>query len=165
MALDTKGKCPEDPQRFADELIWHIRDGLINGGDVHLRPEDLLNGLTLEIANRKVADHVSTCWEILHHMVYWQDQVVAYLAGTEDAFSNPAGPPEPDCPADKTMLDGYRERFLVGADQLWKLAADRDLSVAVPSWGDAPIYKLLQIVMQHNSYHLAQISSIRKICA
>ncbi len=137
----------------------------LRGHDAHLDPMKGLRGLTAEIAQKQTGQGFHSCWDILYHMVYWQDFVLAAIRGEEASW--PKVPLE-DWPSDVSERkdfdwDKIVERFERGLEEAKKLAGESDLTKPMPAWGEAPTAKALIVLIQHNSYHLGQIVANRRL--
>ncbi|GAH37004.1 unnamed protein product [marine sediment metagenome] len=141
-----------------------LKDAL-DAHDVHHDPKKILDDINPEIANIKPewSSYSINC--ILFHLNYWQDLYIEMLKDKE--IPMPEEPPSVlSWPSKEQRVElDYKnqlERFYQRIEIMKKLIEKVDYHKAVPSWGDAPKLKLIIIVLQHNSYHLSQIYTIKK---
>ncbi|NHK30963.1 MAG: DinB family protein [Asgard group archaeon] len=150
-------------EKFMEELKEHLKQGLI-GWDVHLNTKKAIELLGFEIANKRIAPNVPTCWELLYHMIYWHKAMIAILKDDKTTFDKYKKSDDmPKDPADETTFEKYKTRFIHELDFIANLIDSTDLSKPAELWNNAIKYEMFQILLQHNSYHLAQIVQIMKI--
>ncbi|NHJ39279.1 MAG: DinB family protein [Asgard group archaeon] len=148
---------------FPKELKWHLKQGLI-GWDVHFDTKKAIENLSFQIANKRIAPHSNTCWEILFHMVFWHKAMIAILKDDETTYSKfNKSDDMPKEPADEKLFEKYKIRFIHELDLIANLIDSTDLTKPAKFWNNAAKYKMFQIILQHNSYHVAQIIQIQKI--
>jgi uncharacterized damage-inducible protein DinB len=148
---------------FLDELKWHLKQGLI-GYDVHTNTKEVIKNLSFNVANKRVPLNVPTCWELLYHMVYWHKAMISILKNDKTTFDKYNKADDmPEEPADEAQFEKYKARFLYELDYIAELIDKTDLTEKAELWNNAIKYKLFQIIIQHNSYHIAQIVQIQKM--
>jgi hypothetical protein len=150
--------------KFIAELKWHLRHGL-KGGDVHIDTKKVISELPFSIANKRISPHMPTCWELLYHMVFWHKPMIAVIKDDKTTFDTNYKKANdlPKEPADEKLFEKYKARFLSELDLVAKLIESTDLTKPAKLWNNALKYKIFQIILQHNSYHLAQIIHNLKI--
>ncbi|MCG3252786.1 MAG: DinB family protein [Candidatus Heimdallarchaeota archaeon] len=149
-------------EKFFEEFRLHLKDGL-NGGDTHLNTKDAIEKLPFDIVNKRIAPNVSTIWEIFYHMIFWQKLLVMLLLDDDTSFKENIelkSFPEKDC--DEKTLKTHKKQFMAGLETIAKLVDTLDFSHPTPSWSNVQKYKIMQILLQHNSYHLGQLILIQK---
>ncbi|MFX0212022.1 MAG: DinB family protein, partial [Candidatus Hodarchaeota archaeon] len=109
-----------------------------------------------------------SCWELLHHIVVWQDTIIMQLKG--DSLDWNEIEKKDNWPTKETMLDDSNyfdlvDRFHTGIEESKRLLTNADFTKTV-SLGDGlpelSIIKLFIILLQHTSYHIGQIITVRK---
>jgi len=149
--------------KFLEELKWHLKHGL-KGGDVHLDTNEVIENLNFQIANKRIAPNSNTCWELLFHMVFWHKAMIAILKDDETTFNKfDKSDDMPKEPADEKLFEKYKLRFIHDLELIANMIDSIDLTQPAKLWDNAIKYKMFQIIIQHNSYHLAQIIQIQKI--
>ncbi|MHA1122439.1 MAG: DinB family protein [Candidatus Heimdallarchaeota archaeon] len=149
-------------EKFFEEFRLHLKDGLI-GGDTHLNTKEAIEKLQFGIVNQRIAPNVSTIWEIFYHMIFWQKLLIMLLLDDDTSFKENIelkSFPEKDC--DEKTFKTHKKQFLAGIETISKLMETLDLSDPTPSWRNVQKYKIMQILLQHNSYHLGQLILIQK---
>jgi uncharacterized damage-inducible protein DinB len=148
---------------FSEILIGGLR-----GASSNVHPMNALEGLSAKMASQRPYKENHSVWEILHHMVYWQDLVLNTLRGknvewpkhAEESWLSNSGSGK------KKEWDQLVDRFRKGlrkAERITRNTSSRDLTKSNPAWRGASIGSALQIIVNHNSYHLGQIVYVRKL--
>lgn len=158
-------------------LIEQLRKGYDNDPWHGSSTTDLLEGLSAEEAASHPVPEAHSVWEIVLHMIAWQNEVRRRLTGR-----TPAMPEEGDWPrvADVSEAAWRRDQERLGASLdavLETLASlsEKELDKAGGSLSDAEREPALGTgvtfrgmvlgLLQHNSYHGGQIGLLRKALA
>ncbi|MHA2232970.1 MAG: DinB family protein [Candidatus Hodarchaeales archaeon] len=147
-----------------DQLINAISSGF-HGKWTHRDPQKALAGLTPAIAKKRPANIDHSCWELLHHMVIWQEAIIRQIKG-ELLDWNELEKKE-NWPSDESMQDDSNfhqllARFNAGIKEAQSLLGGVDFSKTVGKWPELSAIKLFMVLLQHTSYHIGQILIIRK---
>lgn len=132
---------------------------------IHAHPEKILKGLTAEIALKKVAENVHTIWDLIHHLAFWQDITLDAVDEKDVDWSRSKTEnwPSPDIELNQDILDATISRFLKGIDEFSLRAEKVDLDSTMSAWPQGTKVWALQMIAQHNSYHLGQIVTLRQL--
>jgi uncharacterized damage-inducible protein DinB len=135
----------------------------LHGHFTHRNSFTILDGLTHEQARQQpIADDYSS-WEILYHIVYWQNLALGLIKGGEVDWKEASKKDWPSEDLEKGHDWGTLvERFKTLTTATNDLLNEVDLTAPMKSLGDAPTLRGFVIVAQHNSYHLGQIVMNRK---
>ena len=136
------------------------------GVNSHLHVLHALEGLDHRVAGARVGRAPHTIFQILHHMVYWQDIALARMRGERPATPASAalGWMTPAAPEDASDWEAAIACLAEGLRGLEALLADREFEldgVAEPDRGTTVREELLML-QGHNSYHLGQIVMLRQ---
>ena len=133
------------------------------GHDAHIAPSKVVQNLAHRQAVEIAEGQAHSAWELLYHIVFWQDLCLRAIAGKRVDWKAAEGEEWPT-PAlqDEQRGEELCEQFLAGIEEAERLVQTRDLQTALESWGDAPVAKAFLVLIQHNSYHLGQIVSVRR---
>ena len=146
----------------------HIIDILSSGlyaENSFLSPQKILAGIPLEIALRSVNGFPYTIFEILHHLIFWQDRFTFYL-GAEDVIEEigwEEGWRVAAFPADQTEWETYTTRFLDGLKKMEEFIHSKDWDAFKARHKYSNGYQVIQSLITHNAYHLGQIMLLRRI--
>lgn len=130
----------------------------------------ILEGLSTELAHRKVPNAPHTIYEELWHLAFWQQVTLDWIGGKETPY--PAKPSDGFPTGTETeTYDQLRQRFLDGTEKAAAAARDTtrlDQPIRCPSRPDEPtrimsIRDQLISLAAHNSYHLARIVLLRQL--
>jgi uncharacterized damage-inducible protein DinB len=125
-----------------------------------------LEGCTSETAGSKVGRSPHTIFQILHHMLYWQDITLARLRGERPPrpASAALGWSAPSRPEDAADWEGAIACLAEGLRSIEALLADPEFDLE--RLADAPrgvsAREELLMLQGHNSYHLGQIVMLRQ---
>lgn len=148
-----------------DHLIEAITSGLI-GKWTHTDPKSALANLTPENARKKPQNATHSCWELLHHIVIWQDALLAQIKGSSLDWNEIEK--KDNWPTSKSMQDDSNfssllNRFYLGMEEAQELLERVDFTSTYGHFPELSVIKLYLTLLQHTSYHLGQILTIRKI--
>ncbi|MHA2108374.1 MAG: DinB family protein [Candidatus Hodarchaeales archaeon] len=147
-----------------DKIVKMIQKGLI-GKNTHLPPNKAIEGFSPDIAKIAPKNGNHSCWELLHHIVVWQEAILKAIDGNNvdwKAISDKTNWPAADYISDESNFINLVEKFENGLILADKKAKTVDLNKPMPAWGDAPTLQAYFVLLQHNSYHLGQIVAVRK---
>ncbi len=141
-----------------------LKQGLI-AFHIHPDPEKSLKDLTPEIVMKRVDGGTHSIWDLLHHLLFWQDITIEALEDKEVDWerSKTENWPDPNTNVDDMLLQDFTNRFLKGIERISELAESVDLSSGMPSWPKATKMWAILMIAQHNSYHIGQIVTLRQI--
>jgi uncharacterized damage-inducible protein DinB len=150
-------------------MVMNESDALreqVYGVNSHMNVLHALEGLDPALAGQRVPGAPHTIFQILHHMIYWQDLALARMHGAnpESPKSSVLGWRTSEAPEDPSdweaavacLAEGLRslEEILIGAEDLGRTAdAARKTSLR----------EEILMVQGHNSYHLGQIVMLRHL--
>jgi uncharacterized damage-inducible protein DinB len=101
-------------------------------------------------------------FQLLNHLVYWQDWVVNWLDDRNPPIPESAAGSWPGnaSPANAEAWEEALERFIGGVDKLNRQACETDPFAK----GDGKSrLEMLQTIASHNSYHLGQVVILRQM--
>jgi uncharacterized damage-inducible protein DinB len=132
----------------------------------------ILEGLSEDLAHRKIPNTPHTIYEELWHLAFWQQITLDWVTGTETPF--PAKP-EDGFPTEENIAQetfaALRQRFLTSAQEAAGAAnelARLDLPIRCPSRPGQPV-RIMSVRDQlislagHNAYHLGRIVLLRQL--
>jgi uncharacterized damage-inducible protein DinB len=132
-----------------------------------LSPRPALEGLTPELADRRVPGAPHSIAEIVAHLAFWQEWFCRRCEGTGDPMPQQAalGWPRPD----PGGWEALRRRFLDGADRLARIAEAGDPQRRVdpplefPPLANYTVEEVVVHVATHNAHHLGQVVLLRQM--
>ncbi|MHA2060326.1 MAG: DinB family protein [Candidatus Ranarchaeia archaeon] len=66
-------KLVEEIKKILRTAIW--------GNHIHIHPDKALKNLSAETARKHLKGGGHSCWELVYHMVLWQDLTLRYIQG------------------------------------------------------------------------------------
>jgi len=138
---------------------------LLYGVNSHAHVLHALEGLEPRLAGAEVAGSPHTIFQLLHHMIYWQDQALARMRGDGPPFPESAaeGWSFPRAPEDESDWEAAVASLAEGLRAIEALVADEsyDLDRALDEGGRRTGRGEVLMVQGHNSYHLGQLVQLR----
>lgn len=141
----------------------YLQSGL-QGKYAHYQTDMLFDGLSWERAGEKPEGSPHSVWELLFHMNYWQEFILAELQ--EESPESPQDLSEswPDSPSpshEKEYTDMVT-RFLKGLGRSMQQASKDSLEEGIGGRKRTPA-DLLMVLINHNSYHGGQVVFARRL--
>jgi len=152
-----------------EQLIKDLSSG-INGFLTHLEPMKAVEGLTPTIARKKPSNKYHSCWDLLHHTVYWQDILLKNLDGKIIDWSKISN--EDNWPSDEylskddnfiELVKKFNKNLEIAATKLEKIDLMQGIKIGPEHTPDVTHFKLFLVFLQHTSYHLGQMVTTRKL--
>jgi uncharacterized damage-inducible protein DinB len=125
-------------------------------------PPQVLEGLSSEVASRRVPGVTHSIVEILAHMVFWQSWFLKRCTGVATPPASRASEGWPAAGA--ADWEPLREQFLAGLHAALELPADGrvDPPIEFPPLANYSIGDAMTHMGQHNAHHLGQIVILRQ---
>ncbi|WP_322907002.1 DinB family protein [Paenibacillus sp. SGZ-1009] len=147
-------------QAFARALVQSLV-----GERGHLPIARALSDIDLQLAGQQVAGLPYTIYQLVSHMRYWQDFMLAHVRGEQ-----PSRPPsvadswlEHTNAADEASWQVVLDDFLQGIDSACELANTLELAQPLALIPTETIAGFLRNIASHNTYHLGEIVIIRRL--
>jgi hypothetical protein len=114
-----------DERDAINTLLRHA----LSGHDAHVRTSSVFDGLDWKLAGQRPQNAPHSAYQLLWHMVYWQEWDMAWLGGKRPAMPTDASGSWPDTPAPPDRQAWKRElrRFQTGLRKLDRHACDANL--------------------------------------
>ena len=146
-----------DERKIIDKALRHA----LSGTGAHTETKTVFEALEWKLAGSLPAGAPHSIYQLLNHMLYWQDWVVEWLDEEEPPLPDRAEGSWPGAVAPATRAEWQRavRSFGRGLDKLARASRQADLFAT--GRGKSPLEMLLTIA-SHNSYHAAQIVVLRQ---
>ncbi|MBY0200862.1 DinB family protein [Priestia megaterium] len=145
---------------FRDALIKSLR-----GDRGHLPTINAITDINMELASHKQEELPYSIYQLVKHMSYWQDFLLALAKG-----ENPERPksvseswPEHPAPVDEEEWKKTIQHFCNGIDEACQLADTLAIEEPLDAWPSETPGGLLRNIASHNSYHLGEIVIMRRL--
>ena len=152
-----------------EQFIKDLSSG-INGFLTHLEPMKAVDGLTPDIARKRPSNKYHSCWDLLHHTVYWQDILLQNIDGKVIDWSKIND--DDNWPTDEKLnkddnfiklVKKFKNNLELAAKKLEKIDLMNVIKIGPENTPDVTFFKLFLVFLQHTSYHLGQIVTTRKL--
>lgn len=136
----------------------------LDGEFAHVESSEVFDGVPVAEAGRSVAAVPYTIWQLLQHMIWWQDWWLGRLEGRRPPL--PASLAETwaptAAPADARALDTSVAHFAAGIARARELARG-ELTARVPAEPGGIVGAELVQLATHNSYHAGEVVLLRRL--
>jgi uncharacterized damage-inducible protein DinB len=145
---------------------------LLYGKGAHANPLDCVEGVSLELAGRRIESYPHSIAQTVAHMNYWMSYELKRIGGESPVYPARAAEswPENATPADDKAWQAEIARFAELLNELAALAASPEeiLRRPIPATEkDNPKHATLHAVLWataiHNTYHVGQIALLRRV--
>jgi uncharacterized damage-inducible protein DinB len=145
-----------------NSLAHSIIDYALTGGDAHVATRTVFDGLDWHTAGARVEGSPHTLFELLNHMIFWQEGVLEWLDGQSPSMPEHASESwlGPSAPSSRAEWLRTVRRFRSGLTRLERGA--RQVGSARKGGGKSPL-EILAGVAAHNSYHAGQAALLRQL--
>ncbi len=143
-----------------DRVLRKMISNALSGEGAHAATKNVFDGLDWKLAGTQT-EGVPSIFQLLNHVLYWNDWVVKWLAGKTPPIPKhaPGGWPGKPAPQDAKEWKHALERFRQGLKEMTRAAKQEDL---VAKHRTKTRLEMLQAIASHNSYHIGQVALLRK---
>lgn len=136
----------------------------LHGDNAHVDPLEVFEGLQWEKAAEKFENCPYSVWQILNHMIFWQDYYLAFLKDKvpNHPESDEASWPNETAPANEMEWSDTILQFNKGLKEA-ENEAKKDIKEEKDPRLKRTRGEILATLMAHNSYHTGQVALIRRI--
>lgn len=129
--------------------------------------QELLAGITLQDASRKIDTLPYTLWQLLEHMRFAQHDILDFCRNPN--YKEPNWPddywPENAGPSDENQLKQTLQALSDDLNAMIKLVqdTDNDLFAPIPHGNGQTLLREAMLVAEHSAYHLGEIIVLRRL--
>ena len=144
-------------------ITRYLQNGL-QGKYAHYQTDMLFSGLSWEMAGEKPEGCPHSVWELLFHMNYWQDFILAEMheEKTESPQDLPESWPSSPFPSNEKEYTDAVTQFLKSLGRATQQASKSSLEEGLDG-RKRNSADLLMVLINHNSYHAGQVVFVRKL--
>ena len=144
------------------DMVRRSLSRAMSGSEAHIQPARALEGLGWEEAGQRVTGIPQTIYQLVNHMIYWQRWTLEWLDGMDPPLPEhaPLGWPGGEGPKDEAEWERTVKELLDGLEELSRGCRENELFSVQGDWS---ALDMLNSIVSHNSYHLGQIVSIRRM--
>lgn len=140
--------------------------GLLYGEGAHANVLNALEGLDEKLVGALPANAPHSIFQILWHIIYWQDYELASIAGEHPSYPSHAikSWPEETVPKNLQEWEETIQKFAAGLKRFAAMLADPavDLDRVVNLQKNENVRDLIVMIIVHNSHHFGQIIMLRQ---
>jgi uncharacterized damage-inducible protein DinB len=132
------------------------------GKGAHVGTKTVFDALDWKLAGMRPESAPHSVYQLLNHMLYWQEWVVKWLDGEKPPIPKhvSVGWPGDAAPASREEWEQAVGRFRNGLEALTRRSRQVDL---LSARGSKSPLEMLQIIALHNSYHAGQVVLLRQL--
>jgi len=139
---------------------------LLYGKGAHALTLNSLEGLDEQSAGARPANAPHSIYQLLAHMIYWQEYELLKIAGAPPSYPTHASEswlPE-TAPKNLQIWHETIQRFAEGLKRYEALLADpaTDLERVIEVKKNETVRDVIVMIIAHNSHHLGQIITLRQ---
>jgi uncharacterized damage-inducible protein DinB len=145
-------------RKLLDKALSHA----LSGAGAHVETETVFADLDWRLAGIRPERAPHSVFEVLNHMLYWQEWVVQWLAGKRPPIPRHASGswPGDQRPTSRKEWDQGVRRFRAELSVLTRWCREADL---FSKGGTKSRLEMLQTIASHNSYHAGQVVMLRQV--
>ncbi|YCI27144.1 DinB family protein [Paenibacillus sp. Z6-24] len=149
-----------EQQYFARVLVQSLI-----GERGHLPIAKALSDIDLELSGRTVQGVPYSIYQLVSHMNYWQEYMLAHVRGEQPERPQNVSEswPQESQAIDEITWQQLLDDFLHGIDTACELARTVDLSAGLKHFPGETAAGLLRNIASHNTYHLGEIVVLRRL--
>lgn len=143
-------------------LLRNVVGRALAGKGAHVAAARVFSGLDAKAAGARPENPPHSLFQLLNHIVYWQDWVVKWLNREKPRVPRHASGSWPGRPAptNATEWQSRVRHFQTGLKELERRSREADLLAGI---GKQSRLEMLHAVASHNSYHIGQAVVLRQI--
>ena len=138
-----------------------LKKGLI-GAHSHINPLEAISDIDASLARKRLMDNSHSIWEILYHIVIWQDIFIENIKGNEANWEVNSWPVENEMQSDEDF-ENLKGRFKRGLKEIKELIKSVNLAEQLSFWHNDPVLQFAVVAITHNSYHIGQIMYLKNL--
>lgn len=156
----TKGEWQVEDRQYVRQTLLN---GLYGRGS-HVSPDKVFEELDWKLVGQVPAGVTHSIWQILNHMIYWQDFSLTLLRGENPDTPQHASDTWTDqvSPSSEDEWQGAVKTFFDGLCTVEE-CTDVELEGAVPARANRSRAEVIGMIVGHNSYHMGQVVLVRQM--
>ena len=139
-------------------MIHSLKNGL-KGAFAHANPIKAISELDIDLATarKRLTEDTHSIWDILFHLVFWQEIFIENIKGNDPKWDDEGSWPTDEHLQEDSNFDKLRKKFVDGIKEINNLIENENLEERLEFWRNEPKLQFVVVAMTHNSYHTAQI--------
>jgi uncharacterized damage-inducible protein DinB len=134
----------------------------VSGKGAHVEAKNTFAGLDWKVAGTRPDGVPHSLFQLLNHLIYWQDWAVKWLDGEHPPIPKHASGSWPGSPGPASRAEWQKvvRHFQSGLEDLGRQSREADLFA---KRRNKSRLEMLQTIASHNSYHLGQAVLLRQM--
>jgi uncharacterized damage-inducible protein DinB len=133
----------------------------LSGKGAHVSVKDAVAGLDWKLSGMEPEGVSHSIFQLLNHMIYWNQWVVNWLAGQKPPVPKHAQGGWPGKTAPRSAAE-WREALCQFGRGLGRITTAAEKTDLLAKRGTKTPLEMLQAIASHNSYHLGQVVVLRQ---
>ena len=150
-----------------DKIMRQELLALLRGGNAHMTFDDAVSGFPMEDINREVPHGNYTVWHLLDHMRIAQWDILEFVRSPRHVSPEfPGGYwPAPDEQATQAEWEKSVEAFRADLAAMQQIVENPRIELLgpIPHAKDYFIFREILLVADHNSFHVGELVSLRRV--
>ncbi|WP_345156426.1 DinB family protein [Pontibacter saemangeumensis] len=140
---------------------------LLHGGQAFRTREEILDGITLRDAGKKVGQLPYSLWQLLEHLRIAQHDILEFSRNPQ--YQSPEWPdgywPQEIAPADQEAFENTLQAIAADMNAMVQLVQNpaNDLFEPFAHGSGQTLLREAMLVAEHNAYHLGEIVVLRRL--
>lgn len=145
-----------------NEILGKIVGRALSGEGAHAESQTVFEGVDWRVAGACPAGAPHSLFQLLNHLIYWQDWVLKWLDGKAPSLPKHASGSWPGkvSPTSRQEWERAVKDFCKGLDALERASKSAEL---LARGGKKSQFEMLQTIASHNSYHVGQAVFLRQM--
>jgi len=150
------------PIQTDQKLLEHVVGRALSGEGAHVASAEVFSGLDAQGAGERPAGLPHSLFQLLKHIVFWQDWAVKWCNGEKPRVPKHASGswPKGTAPANDADWADCVHQFQNGLKELERRSRNGNLAAKN---GKQSRLEMLHAIASHNSYHLGEAVVVRQI--
>ncbi len=144
-----------------EQIQNSLKKGLA-GAHSHINPLDAISDIDADLARKRLNEDSHSIWDILYHLVIWQDIFIENIKGKEADWEVQSWLTN-ESKLENEEFYNLKEKFKAGLLELKNLIEYVNLAEGLSFWHNDPVVQFVVVAITHNSYHTGQILYLKKI--
>lgn len=150
------------PIKTGQKLLEHVVGRALSGEGAHVASAEAFSGLDARAAGERPAGIPHSIFQLLNHIVFWQDWVIKWCDGEKPRIPKHASGSWPGdlAPANEAEWTGSVRQFQNGLKELERCSREESL---LSKSGKQTRLEMLHAIASHNSYHIGEAVVLRQV--
>jgi len=146
-----------------EQIVRSMLKNGIRGTASHLDTVTVFDGLEYRFTGLYPTALPNTIWQVAQHMHLWVSLKVQLFEGREIILPEGHGFSVETFPPSEGFWEQFKLDYKAGILRIGELIETIDLAQRYPVWGNLTAAEIVEVMVNHNSYHAAQVVAMRRV--